>query len=90
LADWQPKAAPGSGERRGCWQLLKCLDYRRDDQHDGGDHLQQRRRPAWRGGRALGRTISVHDFGGTQTVTSGTLTLTMPTADQTNGLLRIS
>ncbi len=37
-----------------------------------------------------GRTISVHDFGGTQTVTSGTLTLTMPTADQTNGLLRIS
>ena len=37
-----------------------------------------------------GRTISVHDFGGTQTVTSGTLTLTMPTADATNGLLRIA
>jgi len=37
-----------------------------------------------------GRTVSVHDFGGTQTVTAGTLTLTMPTADQTNGLLRIS
>lgn len=37
-----------------------------------------------------GRTISVHDFGGTQTVTSGTLTLVMPTADQTTGLLRIA
>jgi hypothetical protein len=37
-----------------------------------------------------GRTISCHDFGGTQTVTSGTLTLAMPTADQTTGLLRIA
>lgn len=37
-----------------------------------------------------GRTISVHDFGGTQTVTSGTLTLVMPTADSSTGLLRIA
>jgi hypothetical protein len=37
-----------------------------------------------------GRTVSVHDFGGTQTVTGGTLTLVMPTADQTTGLLRIA
>ena len=37
-----------------------------------------------------GRTISVHDFGGTQTVTSGTLTLVMPTADNVTGLLRIA
>lgn len=37
-----------------------------------------------------GRTISVHDFGGTQSVVSGTLTLVMPTADQTTGLLRIA
>jgi hypothetical protein len=37
-----------------------------------------------------GRTISVHDFGGTQTVTSGTLTLVMPTADSVTGLIRIA
>ncbi len=37
-----------------------------------------------------GQTISVHDFGGTQTVTSGTLTLVMPVADSVNGLIRIS
>jgi hypothetical protein len=37
-----------------------------------------------------GRSISVHDFGGTQTVTGGTLTLVMPVADQTTGLLRIA
>jgi hypothetical protein len=37
-----------------------------------------------------GRTISVHDFGGTQTVTAGTLTLVMPTADSVTGLLRIA
>lgn len=37
-----------------------------------------------------GRTVSVHDFGGPQTVTAGTLTLVMPTADATTGLLRIS
>jgi hypothetical protein len=41
-------------------------------------------------GSTTGRTVSVHDFGGTQTVTSGTLTLTMPTADSVNGLLRIA
>jgi hypothetical protein len=37
-----------------------------------------------------GRTVSVHDFGGTQTVTSGTLTIVMPVADQVTGLLRIA
>ena len=37
-----------------------------------------------------GRTISCHDFGGTQTVTSGTLTIVFPTADQTTGLLRVA
>lgn len=37
-----------------------------------------------------GRTVSVHDFGGTQTVTAGTLSLVMPTADSVNGLLRIA
>jgi hypothetical protein len=37
-----------------------------------------------------GRTVSVHDFGGTQTVTGGTLTLVMPTADNVTGLLRIA
>lgn len=37
-----------------------------------------------------GRTISIHDFGGTQTVSAGTITFTMPTADANNGLLRIA
>ncbi len=37
-----------------------------------------------------GRTLSVHDFGGTQSVTSGTLTLTPPTQDGTTGLIRIN
>lgn len=37
-----------------------------------------------------GRAVSVHDFGGTQTVTSGTLTLVFPTPDQTTGLLRVA
>ena len=37
-----------------------------------------------------GRTVSVHDFGGTQTVTAGTFTLVMPTADNVSGLLRIA
>lgn len=37
-----------------------------------------------------GRTISVHDFGGTQTVTSGTFTALMPTNDGTNAILRIA
>ena len=37
-----------------------------------------------------GRTCSVHDFGGTQTVTSGTFTLVMPTNDASNAILRIA
>lgn len=36
------------------------------------------------------RVVSVHDFGGTQTVTNGTMTLTIPTQNSTQGLLRIS
>ncbi len=36
------------------------------------------------------RAVSVHDFGGTQSVTSGTLTLTPPTQDGTTGLIRIT
>lgn len=35
------------------------------------------------------RSISVHTFG-SQTVTAGTFTLTMPTNDATNGLVRIA
>lgn len=41
-------------------------------------------------GSALGRAVSVHDFGGTQSVTAGTLTLTLPTQDGTTGLIRIT
>lgn len=37
-----------------------------------------------------GRSISTHDFGGTQTVTSGTFTVVMPTADAANAILRIA
>lgn len=37
-----------------------------------------------------GRTVAVYDFGGTQTVSSGTLTLVMPTNDGTNAILRIA
>lgn len=37
-----------------------------------------------------GRSVSVHDFGGTQTVTAGTLTLVMPTNDGTNAIIRIA
>lgn len=37
-----------------------------------------------------GRTIEVLDLGGTQTVTAGTLTLTFPTNDASNAVLRIS
>jgi hypothetical protein len=33
--------------------------------------------------------VSVHTFG-SQTITAGTLTLTMPTNDATNGLIRIA
>ena len=35
-----------------------------------------------------GRTVAVYDFGGTQTVTSNTLTVTLPTAGATTGLIR--
>lgn len=35
------------------------------------------------------RAISVHTFG-SQTITAGTLTLTMPTNDATNGLVRVA
>lgn len=41
-------------------------------------------------GSAINRAISVHDFGGTQTVTSGTFTVVMPTADASNAILRIA
>lgn len=41
-------------------------------------------------GSAIGRSCSVHDFGGTQSVTAGTLTLTVPTQDGTTGLIRIN
>lgn len=37
-----------------------------------------------------GRTVAVYDFGGTQQVSSGTLTLVMPTNDGTNAILRIA
>lgn len=37
-----------------------------------------------------GRTVSVHDFGGTQTVTAGTFTLVLPTNDAANAILRIA
>jgi hypothetical protein len=36
------------------------------------------------------RTVAVYDFGGTQTVSSGTLTLIMPTNDGSNAILRIA
>jgi hypothetical protein len=41
---------------------------------------------------ALGanRTMSIHDFGGTQSVVAGTLTLVMPTQNSSTGLLRIA
>lgn len=41
-------------------------------------------------GSAINRVASVHDLGGTQSVTAGTLTLTVPTQDGTTGLIRIS
>lgn len=37
-----------------------------------------------------GRSVAVYDFGGTQTVSSGTLTLVMPTNDGSNAILRLS
>jgi hypothetical protein len=36
-----------------------------------------------------GRSISVHDFGGAQTVTNGTFTILLPTNDGSNAILRI-
>jgi hypothetical protein len=39
---------------------------------------------------AANRTVSIHDFGGTQSVTAGTLTLSMPTQNSSVGLLRIA
>jgi hypothetical protein len=36
------------------------------------------------------RAVSVHSFGGTQTVTAGTLTLVFPTPDATNAIIRIA
>jgi hypothetical protein len=36
------------------------------------------------------RGVSVHDFGGTQSVSSGTFTLVFPTADASNAILRIA
>lgn len=41
-------------------------------------------------GSAINRCVSVHDLGGTQSVTAGTLTLTAPTQDGTTGLIRLS
>jgi len=40
-------------------------------------------------GGVTGQSVSVHDFGGTQTVSSGTFTAVMPTANSTNAILRI-
>jgi len=34
--------------------------------------------------------ISIHDFGGTQTVTSGTFSVIWPTPDASNGIIRLS
>lgn len=39
---------------------------------------------------ATNKAISTHDFGGTQTVTGGTLTLVFPTADASNAIIRIA
>lgn len=41
-------------------------------------------------GSAINRSVSVHDFGGTQTVTSGTFTVLMPTNDGSNAILRVA
>jgi hypothetical protein len=37
-----------------------------------------------------GRTVSVHDFGGTQTVTGGTITFTMPTNGAGTAIIQIA
>ncbi len=41
-------------------------------------------------GSAINRAVSVHDFGGTQSVTSGTITFVFPTPDSTNAVLRLA
>jgi len=41
-------------------------------------------------GTITGRTISIHDFGGTQSVSSGTFTVVMPTFNNSSALLRIA
>jgi hypothetical protein len=41
-------------------------------------------------GSAINRAISVHDFGGTQTVTSGTFTVNLPANTFGNAILQIS
>lgn len=38
----------------------------------------------------VGRSVAVYDFGGTQQVSNGTLTLVMPTNDGSNAILRIA
>lgn len=43
-----------------------------------------------RRGPTATRGASVHDFGGTQTVSAGTLTLVFPAADASNAILRIA
>lgn len=39
---------------------------------------------------ASNKVVSLHDFGGTQTVTAGTLTLVLPTANDTLAILRLA
>ncbi|QAY96717.1 hypothetical protein CWB41_14055 [Methylovirgula ligni] len=41
-------------------------------------------------GGIAGRSISVHDFGGNQSVTAGTFTLLMPTNNSSSAILRIA
>jgi hypothetical protein len=41
-------------------------------------------------GLSANRVLSIHDFGGTQSVVAGTLTLVMPTQNSSTGLLRIA
>lgn len=41
-------------------------------------------------GNTANRSVSTHDFGGTQTVASGTFTIVLPTNDASNAILRIT
>lgn len=43
-----------------------------------------------RNGYSAGRSVSVHSFSGTQSVSSGTLTVVMPTNSSTQALIRLS